>query len=209
MVHVAGTHMIWQGTDGLSRGDLNAGVMAGEDFLSHITLHLDCLTRSASLAVWIRSWASGRNAKPPVFLAPEDWFLPHALGGCYVWTPPPAAARRAVSLLGQSIHKRPNSVHVFIAPRLMTALWRKVLRKTCDVCLTLPIGTSVWSTEEDEPLIITIALPLSRSHPWRLKGTEFAVDVESTVRPLWEEDLVRAGDRLHQCLSHAWTLSAL
>jgi hypothetical protein len=31
-VWIAGTRMIWQGTDGLSRGDLTAGVMAGEHF---------------------------------------------------------------------------------------------------------------------------------------------------------------------------------
>jgi hypothetical protein len=31
-IWIAGTRMIWQDTDGLSRGDLSAGVMAGEHF---------------------------------------------------------------------------------------------------------------------------------------------------------------------------------
>ena len=38
VVHVAGTQMIAQGTDGLSRGNLLEGVMKGEDFLSFVPL---------------------------------------------------------------------------------------------------------------------------------------------------------------------------
>ena len=38
VVHVAGTRMIEQGTDGLSRGALLEGVMAGQDMLSFVDL---------------------------------------------------------------------------------------------------------------------------------------------------------------------------
>jgi len=37
-VWFSGKIMIWQGTDGLSRGDLTSGVMAGEEFLKFIPL---------------------------------------------------------------------------------------------------------------------------------------------------------------------------
>lgn len=92
LVHVAGTRMIYQGTDGLSRGDQIAGVMTGENFLSHIPLHLGCIKREPKVQEWIASWARGSQQQPPKFLTPEDWFLPHVSGGGYVWTPPPAAA---------------------------------------------------------------------------------------------------------------------
>ena len=39
VIHVAGTQMILQGTDGVSRGCLLDGVMAGESFLSFVPLH--------------------------------------------------------------------------------------------------------------------------------------------------------------------------
>ena len=39
-VHVAGTRMIQQGTDGLSRGNMFEGVMTGQRLLSFVPLHL-------------------------------------------------------------------------------------------------------------------------------------------------------------------------
>jgi hypothetical protein len=47
--HVAGTRMIAEGGDGVSRGFLNEGVMAGEDILSFIPFHLSAVDRSPSL----------------------------------------------------------------------------------------------------------------------------------------------------------------
>ena len=55
MVWIAGTRMIAQGTDGLSRGDLTSEVMAGDSFLSHIPLDLETFSRSAALQEWLES----------------------------------------------------------------------------------------------------------------------------------------------------------
>ena len=46
VVWIAGTRMISQGTDGLSRGDLTSGVMTGDDLLSHIPLDQGAFERS-------------------------------------------------------------------------------------------------------------------------------------------------------------------
>jgi hypothetical protein len=54
--HCAGTRMIAQGTDGVSRGQLNKGVMGGTDMMSFIPLHLDATSCSSSIEPWIRSW---------------------------------------------------------------------------------------------------------------------------------------------------------
>ena len=48
-IHCAGTRMVAQGTDGLSRGDLLEGVMKGDDFLSFVPLHQSALARSPGL----------------------------------------------------------------------------------------------------------------------------------------------------------------
>ena len=53
VVHVAGTRMIAQGIDGLSRGVLLEGVMAGEDILSYIPLAEGAVQRQPNLADYV------------------------------------------------------------------------------------------------------------------------------------------------------------
>ena len=49
VVHVSGSRMIMTGIDGVSRGDMNAGVMAGADMLSFVPLNLSAVYWSATL----------------------------------------------------------------------------------------------------------------------------------------------------------------
>jgi hypothetical protein len=56
LVHVAGTRMIAQGTDGLSRGSLLEGVARGEDVLSFIDLAQGAFKRSSTLRDFVQSW---------------------------------------------------------------------------------------------------------------------------------------------------------
>ena len=48
-VWFSGKRMIAQGTDGLSRGDLTSGVMAGQDFLRFIPLNETAFERNTEL----------------------------------------------------------------------------------------------------------------------------------------------------------------
>jgi hypothetical protein len=63
LIHVAGTRMIWQGSDALSRGDENAGIMAGEDMLSFVPLHKQAIDRSENLLPWVWSWCGNKGGK--------------------------------------------------------------------------------------------------------------------------------------------------
>lgn len=145
VVHVAGTRMIEQGTDGLSRGDHNAGVMQGDEMLNHIPLHVSALCQSDRLRDWVGSWITPSSESlrsgwtEPHWLDPKDWPRAHESKGTYVWTPPPAAPPSAVDWLGESIHKRPYSIHVVLVPRLMSMHWRKQLGKTGDVEIVIPV----------------------------------------------------------------------
>ena len=76
MVWIAGTRMIAQGTDGLSRGDLTSGVMAGDSFLSHIPLDLEAFARSPALEEWL---ASGLPREWQWLRTGEDWYRLPAL----------------------------------------------------------------------------------------------------------------------------------
>ncbi len=58
VIHIAGTRMIQQGTDGLSHGDFLGGVLAGQDMLSFIPLCKTAIERSGILLDWIREWTN-------------------------------------------------------------------------------------------------------------------------------------------------------
>jgi len=67
-IHVAGSRMIAQGTD----GDMYEGVMRRESMLSHVPLHLNAIERSSALLDWIFSWAS-KFGNEVENLSPQDW----------------------------------------------------------------------------------------------------------------------------------------
>jgi hypothetical protein len=69
-LRVSGKRMIAQGADGLSRGLLNEGVMAGESILSFVPFHLSAVDRSLKVCDWVKSWAG----EEVLVLEPEAWF---------------------------------------------------------------------------------------------------------------------------------------
>ena len=118
--HVAGTRMIAQGTDGVSRGVLAQGVMAGELMLSFIPIHRSALERAPLLLPWLREW-SDPNC---LVLSAADWFQEgHDISGwgqssgdlferptlsegrTYVWAPPPIRGRRGHCGASESTHQ--------------------------------------------------------------------------------------------------------
>jgi len=222
MVHVAGSRMIAQGTDGLSRGDLTEGVMTGESMLNHVPLHRSALERQSALLPWLRSWLP--EATATCVLSPKQWFFEgHGLvGGCtngdgiwtptevdtawYIWHPPPALADVAVEELDVSRHKRPHLAHVVLVPRLMTYAWRKRLSKICDILLEIPPGTrSFWPSHEHEPLLIGIALPFSSQSPWQVKSHPRVLELGRQLRDLWRGEEGSEWRVLRQfCLPEEW-----
>jgi hypothetical protein len=125
--------MISQGTDGLSRGVVTEGVMAGKSMLSFVPLYLNALDRQPSLLDWLRDWLQLPGLTP---LMPDEWFdrghgyqnggknkrgiwLPTEMNESWLlWCPPPAAADVAVEELLLSRHKRTHINHVFMVQRL-------------------------------------------------------------------------------------------
>lgn len=142
MVHVSGLRIMSQGTDGLSRGMTDVGIMNGSSMLSYIPLHLDAFERQgSSLKLWVTSWFQGKSE--PCFLSPRDWYASGHTHSTCVWSPPPAAADAALEQLAFGIHKRPYSSHLVLIPRLMTARWRKLLGKICCLIFTVPLGSEI------------------------------------------------------------------
>jgi hypothetical protein len=82
----------------------------------------------------------------PVFLEPEDWFLQGQGIGKLTWRPAPAAADIVVEQLGRACHKRPTSLHLIVAPSLITGKWRRhKMTRESDFYFKISAGAcSLW-----------------------------------------------------------------
>jgi hypothetical protein len=196
VIHVAGTRMIAQGSDGISRGDLTEGVMTGDSMFDYIPLHLGAIQRSQKVLEWIHSWTHGEGD----LLSPEDWYfrgqnitggerncdniwMPHYEAGVHVWAPAPAAGRVAVEQLRRSRHSHTNASHVFVIPRLMGYEWNRQLLRESDFTFELPAGVlPCWPKEMHEPLVVSLCLPFISKSPWKLRGTPKLLGMERKMR---------------------------
>ena len=202
-IHCSGKQMIAQGTEGLSRGNLTAGVMVGKTMTSFIPIHLSAFERWAFLKPWLNTWLS-----PDVeYLTPGDWSvrghdlvkgsfernidgmkLPEISAGSFIWCPPPCLAEVAVEELRKARHKRTQSQHLFIVPRLMQPTYFKQLLKAADLVISLPIGHPAWPAHMYEPLTLAFVFPFLPYRPWQLRGAEGLLSVGRQLLRMWKED---------------------
>ncbi|KAI2495932.1 hypothetical protein MHU86_18586 [Fragilaria crotonensis] len=210
VVWIAGTRMISQGTDGLSQGDLTSGVMAGDEFLSHIPLNQGAFDRSPDLKEWLetalpKQWVWLRTG--------EDWYrLPFDDPlGRYVWAPPPCLADVALEQLCEAKLIHPFTSHVFVCPVLFTGHWRKQFAKAVDVEFGIPVGSPVWNESCHENLVVGLMCPLLRCSPWAIKRSDRA-DLDKFRHTML--GMLRDGDsaaRSHMCKfwNSAWSKAEL
>ena len=222
--HVAGTRMIAQGTDGVSRGYLGQGVMAGETMVAHIPIHITATERSPNLVPWIRSWC-GEDAN---LLDENGWFESgHGIEGwvmgsdgferptlsnerrTYVWAPPRIAAEVAIAEMRKARIKRQNACHVFVCPRLCTTQWAKQLYRAADFVFELPVGFSCWPSCMHEPLLIGILFPFLSVRPWQIKGTPKMFAVGRELYKMLEGPEVGTRDFLRKFWSLGCNLQSL
>jgi hypothetical protein len=201
LVHVAGTRMIAQRTDGLSRGCLSEGVMKGDSMLRYVPLHLCPLQCQPELLHWIQEWTDQPYLQP---LSPTDWYRKgqgfteltladgswttmELEGNWFLWDLPPAAADIAPEALNDSWIKRPHLNHVVVCPRLLTFRWQRRLHKLADFIFELPLGAyPFWTPREHEPLIFGLVLCFSRKSPWQVKQHPGVLDLDWELRSLWK-----------------------
>ena len=201
IIHVAGTRMISQGTDAVSRGNFLEGVMMGSNMLQFVPLNQSAMERNENLITWIESWAPPMGVR---LLEPQDWYeLGHGMTGgakndenvwipqytskCNIWAPPPAVAGNAMEELVWSRHMDPYVPHIFVCPRLMTFGWRKSLLKTADTVFYIGPGSrSFWTKDMHEPLIIGLMLPFFDFPPWQLRRSPRLLELERELQKVWQ-----------------------
>jgi hypothetical protein len=198
VIHISGNRMIAQGTDGCSRGSLTEGVMAGKDMLTFVDLGRSAIERHPPLLDWVRSWTGRPTLKP---LSPEGWFeeahgivggspdhnnvwMPHyGKGGrMFLWAPPPSIADVAWEELLKARHKRSDTFHVLLVPRIMTPRWRRLFAKACDFSFVVSPGCPYWPSDMFEPLWVGILLPFVKHRPWCLKRAPLLLDIGRELR---------------------------
>ena len=215
-IHVAGTRMIAQGTDGLSRGDLNEGVMKGDPLTSFIPLHRSAMDRQPELKTWVKTFVlPAKSGEEIIFLDYEGWFekghdiiggernedniwMPKYRSATYVWSPPPAGAQIAVEQLRRARLKRELSTHVMIVPRVMAPEWRRQLFKVADLCIDLPFDEHWIKHVQHEPLTFAVSFPFLPHSPWQLKRTPAFLAMGDVLRSLWKDSEVSTGSVLHK-----------
>jgi hypothetical protein len=154
-------------------------------------------------------------------LTPEQWFthghgldesrwevnsdgmkLPTLKKGTFIWTPPPCAGEAAVEELRMARHKRQDSHHLFIIPRLMEPTWRKHLHKAADLILSLKPGHEAWPIHMHEPLTIAFIFPFIRQKPWQLRGSIQLLALGRALSGVWAGNIGSEGPILRELWSY-------
>jgi hypothetical protein len=215
VVHVAGKRMIAQGADGLSRGCLSEGVMQGDRMTAFVPLHKTAVDRSLGLAKWISDCCDVKGHSPFRLLGVKDWYelghdiiggshnadgiwLPDYAPGNFIWAPAPCVAVQCLEELRKARHKRQVSAHVFICPRIMTALWQRQLFKSADLVVRITPGHPHWTTEQHEPLIVGFYFPYLKDEPWQLKGTPKILGMARRLQRVCKTNPISTGRVLRQ-----------
>jgi hypothetical protein len=223
VIHISGKRMIGHGTDGLSRGNLTEGVMAGQNFLDFFPLEQTVLDRSPDVLRTIRCWFPG---EPLEVLTPKDWYqkghdlrgwkrgchlnYPIIRAGSYLWQPAPAAAKFAIEELRRARLKRQDSLHVFVCPRLFTTQWRKQLYKVADLVFEIPCGAlDDWDDSHFEPLVVGICFPFLNHRPWQLRNCPKVLAVGGKLHQMWKTAPTDAGSFLFKFCEFTRTLDSL
>lgn len=200
--------------------------MAGENMLTFVDLSKSaCDRQGPSLLSWIREWTRSTDLQP---LSPEEWFVEgHGIiGGArnahgiwipmhepgsrmHLWAPPPAVADVALEELLKARHKRSDTYHIIVIPRLYTPRWRRLFNKACDFTFSVPPNKKFWSSDMFEPLRVGIVLPFTHHRPWQLKRAPLLVDMERQLREVLRDGDGDGRDILLQLLNLNRRLAAL
>ena len=100
----------------------------------------------------------------------------------------------------RQLHKRPEGCMIGIVPRLMTSRWKKQWKKAADLVLELSIGSTAWVSNQHEPLLLFISLPLRRKEPWFWRGDQSLDKAGKQVQRLWKTDIGSGGLVLRKLL---------
>jgi hypothetical protein len=187
VIHVSGKRMIRQGSDGLSRADHSQGVMTGASMESFIPLHQSALEQDTRLEKWLSDVTRGLGFQ---VLDPSGWFSTAHSQGNFIWIPPPAAADVVMEQLLHARHKRPESLHIVVVPRLITGRWQRLMIRRTDGYARL-LASDVWPmSDQCEPLLIFVALSFRSWDPQHRHRAGLLERFQRIMLGIWAQETV-------------------
>ena len=160
VVHVPGTTMITQGTDGISRGV----------WLSPLHNHRSSESLLGDLFAPVRfclpvfEWVIQANPlyASQLTLTPwthvrwdQEWVGQQLLDRFSLWTPPPEMASQAISFLLQTWVEKPYTTSaLFFIPRILQREWRKLSKHIIELAPLIPAMKSDWPTVHLLPVTV-------------------------------------------------------
>ena len=119
----------------------------------------------------------------------------------HLWAPPPAIADVALEELLKARHKRTDTYHVLLFPRLMLPRWRRLFNKACDLSFSVQPNRNFWPESMHEPLWVGVVLPFTLHRPWQLGRAPLVVDMEGELCQMFREGRGDGRDILCKLLS--------
>jgi hypothetical protein len=127
----------------------------------------------------------------------------------HLWTPLPAVADAALEELLKARHKRTDTFHVVLIPRLMAPRWHQLFNKVCDFTFLVSPGFTCWPDQMHEPLWVGIILPFCPHRPWCFKRAPFLVELARDSREVLSTSQADGRDILRKLLKLPQTVAHL
>ena len=195
IIWVIGKSQIAAGIDGFQGYFGTDGISSSGSILDFVPLNKTAFERSVSLLPWVRTWIGVNNIEP---LTCEGWFeegngfkggkkngdciwMPYHSKGTFLWSPTLSVVDLVSSQLGEAVKKCPNSLHVFIFPKLMIPVWGRRLFKMDDLVVYGLPGATFVHPKCTSRLFLVFISPLIPHVPWRLRGTPKVMVLGRTV----------------------------
>ena len=100
--------------------------------------------------------------------------------------------------LGEAVHKQPNSLHLFICPKLMMSVWGNMLFKMAELVAYVPPGDNFSPFSMHKSFFLGFIFPLIPHRTWWIRGTLKVIIMVRTVYLLLWESPWDAGSFLDQ-----------
>ncbi len=119
----------------------------------------------------------------------------------FLWAPQPPVADAALEELLKARHKRTDTFHVILIPRLMTPRWWRLFNKACDFTFVVSPGSVFWPADMFEPLWVGIVLPFTHHRPWCFKRAPLLVEIGRDLQEVLATSEADAGNLLRKLLN--------
>jgi hypothetical protein len=168
VIHVPGTLMIVQGTDGLSRGLAMAQTRHPTSSVAIAAQVLNAIPFSPPLGAWLLRQVGLPAGQPYHHLDTTSiWSFAHIYGHLSIWTPSPETARQALrAFLDIWVEGATITSAIFVIPRVMQRDWGYLSKHVHELALVYPHALPpACSIVSHVPFILLHVPPYVRSLP--------------------------------------------